>query len=149
MFGMNSLAKCAILHSMYFALCVQVTPANQRLSDRTVVSNLPSLKEDKGHHSLTSLVLTLNPRLYQPPDPKCTAEEAREHIESMDSAIDLLKRLLAMDATKRLTAHDALMHPFLNDDLPDEEKERTEVIHPPGKGVCGKFHKMEADGTRE
>ncbi len=118
-------------------------------SDRTIISNLPSLKEDKSHHSLTNLVLTLNPRLYQPPDPNCSAEEARAHIESMDSAIDLLKKLLAMDATKRYTAHEALMHPFLNNDLPDVEKETEEVIHPSGKGVCGQFHKIEEDGTRK
>lgn len=129
MFGPNSLAKCAFLHN------------------RTIISNLPSLKEDKSHHSLTNLVLTLNPRLYQPPDPNCSAEEARAHIESMDSAIDLLKKLLAMDATKRYTAHEALMHPFLNNDLPDVEKETEEVIHPSGKGVCGQFHKIEEDGT--
>jgi serine/threonine protein kinase len=94
-------------------------------------------------------VLSLNPRLYQPPDPTCSPEEARAHIESMDSALDLLKKLLACDATKRLTAHQALMHPFLNDDVPDDEKEKEEKIHPPGKGVCGHFHLVDVDGRRE
>lgn len=80
---------------------------------------------------------------------RATPVEAKAHIRAIDSALDLLKRLLHMDPTKRYTSHQALMHGFLQDDLPPEEKEKDEVLHAPGEGACKDFHWVNEEGIRE
>lgn len=71
------------------------------------------------------------------------------HVESVDSVLDFLKCLLTLDATRRLTAHQALMHPFLNDGLDEDEKEKEEEIQSLGKGACADFHRVTQSGQRE
>lgn len=119
----------------------------------------------------------MNPELYDIPPPgpnESTAEHAAErarHREMVDYALDLLRRTLELDATKRITARDALYHPFLKlsapssttnakktnlkskssrpDDLPSDD---SLAPHPPGQGACSKLHWLDAtddnaDGT--
>lgn len=122
-------------------------------SDRTLISNIPFLKDDDTPNhptlatrlSLSDIVLTLNPTLYEPPHPSCTREEAKHHIESIDQLLDLLKRLLHLDATKRLTAEEALGHEFLREEGMVQRREVREV----GEGVCGHLHEVLGDMRRE
>lgn len=72
---------------------------------------MPSL--DDPPSSLTELILTLNPHLYTPHNSGPTPEEAKKHIKAIDDALDLVTKLLRLDCTKRLTAAQALRHPFL------------------------------------
>lgn len=114
----------------------------------------------------------MNPELYDilPPGPnESAAEHAAEkarHRETVDAALDLLRRCLELDATKRVTARDALYHPFLKlgalssssklnskkktksgrssngaDSLPSDD---ALAPHPPGQGACSKLHWLDA-----
>ncbi|OXM81671.1 cell division control protein 7 [Cryptococcus neoformans Bt63] len=106
-FGKTAMERCALLHN------------------RTMISNVPTL--DDPPSSLTELILTLNPHLYTPHSSSPTPEEAKEHIEAVDDALDLVTKLLRLDCTKRLTAAQALRHPFVTgrdgewDEYDDEE----------------------------
>lgn len=74
-----------------------------------------------------------------------TPAEAKRHIESVDSMLDMLKRCLAIDATRRWTAGMLLKHKFLEEGLRDDEKEPpSESVRPHdiGKGACGHLHYM-------
>ena len=111
------------------------------------MSNVPSL--DTHPSSLASLVMKLNPHIYTPHKTNPTPNDAREHIEAIDQAIDLCQKLLRLDATKRLSAAQALRHPFLTtrEDEHDEEEGRDEVLGPQD-GKCGALHDM-IGGRRE
>ncbi|KAK4685819.1 cell division control protein 7, partial [Tremellales sp. Uapishka_1] len=121
-FGRAAMERCALLHN------------------RTIISNLPSL--DSAPPSIMALILKLNPNIYVPPSTNPTKEESTHHIESIDQAIDLCGRLLRLDATKRLTAGQALRHPFLGslDDGEEEEDEEEQEILVGEDGKCGKLH---------
>ncbi|WWC65088.1 uncharacterized protein I303_107702 [Kwoniella dejecticola CBS 10117] len=125
-FGRAAMERCALLHN------------------RTIISNVPTL--DSHPSSLASLVLKLNPHIYTPHMTSPTPEDARAHIEAVDQAIDLCQKLLRLDATKRLTAAQALRHPFLapREGEEDEEGGRDELINPED-GKCGELHEL-ADG---
>jgi len=61
----------------------------------------------------------------------------------VDSALDLLGKCLHWDPTVRISARDALYHPFLALPGLDEggEGEDDELVpHPFGQGVCGSLH---------
>ncbi|KAI8601818.1 serine/threonine protein kinase Hsk1 [Dissophora ornata] len=64
--------------------------------DRTFVTNLPSIKEHP--MSITRICWSLHPKRFAPPE---------------GYAVSLLERLLTLDPTKRITAEEALKHPFL------------------------------------
>lgn len=89
-------------------------------SDRTIITNVPTV--DEPLDDMTTIVLKLNPNLYVP---KCsttpTPEEAEEHIVAMDNALNLLKKCLLLDPTKRITAANALEHPFFDQAILDQE----------------------------
>ncbi|KAJ9118204.1 hypothetical protein QFC22_004110 [Naganishia vaughanmartiniae] len=126
LFGQAQLEKAGILHN------------------RIISTTVPSFTNSP--NSLTELVCKLNPKIWEPPSLRATPAEAKAHIRAMDSALDLLKRLLVLDPTRRYTSHQALMHGFLQDDLPLEEKEKEEVLHAPGEGACKAFHWVNDEG---
>ena len=107
------------------------------VTDRSFLTNLPCI-EDPVHASLHDLVRSLNPNLFVEAMPswarhEYTEEQQREMLtnpkyiaEEMDikfwynsdcklyQAIELMRSCLALDLTKRITAADALNHPFLS-----------------------------------
>ncbi|WVW80868.1 hypothetical protein I302_102858 [Kwoniella bestiolae CBS 10118] len=123
-FGRAAMERCALLHN------------------RTIISNVPTL--DSHPSSLASLVMKLNPHIYTPHMTNPTPDDAREHIEAIDQAIDLCQKLLRLDSTKRLSAAQALRHPFLapREDEEDVEEGRDEVLDPKD-GKCGELHEVE------
>ena len=105
-----------------------------------VITNIPSIEpagKDLGH-----LVYTLNPAILLPPhgDQELTQEERDAYTESLEQAIDLLKATFEPDAVKRITARDALYHPFLVEDGKPGDDEF--FPHPVGEGTCGQYHKL-------
>lgn len=57
--------------------------------------------------------------------------------EGLNQSLDLLEKLLDPTATTRITARDALYHPFLVEPGPGDD---TFFPHPIGGGRCGKYH---------
>ncbi|CDZ98699.1 kinase-like protein [Phaffia rhodozyma] len=108
-FGKLKMDKCGALHN------------------RTFISNLPSI--DHPGHPLESIILAANPDFYNSDEPNYRAD--------IMLALDLLKRCLALDPCKRITANEALYHPFLaqNDVDEDEDAPRN-----PLKGICRRSH---------
>ncbi|KAK8850506.1 hypothetical protein IAR55_004424 [Kwoniella newhampshirensis] len=125
-FGRNAMERCALLHN------------------RTIISNVPTL--DSNPPTLAALIVKLNPHVYTPHISNPTRADAKEHIESIDQAIDLCARLIRLDATKRLTAAQALKHPFLSSDLDPEDEAGQDEPLAPMEGKCGELHEVE--GTR-
>lgn len=147
-FGQAQLEKAAHLHSKFTSLSKTTTTDKLHLpAGRIISTTVPGLRD--APDSLIELVCKLNPKIWEPPYIRATPVEAKAHIRAVDSALDLLKRLLVMDPTKRYTSHQALMHPFLQDDLPAEEKEKEEVLHAPGEGACKDFHWVNDEGIRK
>lgn len=151
LFGRIAMEKVAMLHSKYWEgvrsqikeslMCVLGS------ADRTILTNVPSL--DTAPRSLTEIVLKLNPKLYEPPCAYPTADDVEAHVVMVDDALDLLKKLLTLDATKRPTAHQALMHPFFNDNCLEHEMEKEDVVHPVAQGECKELHRVTEAGQRE
>ncbi|CAE7218840.1 unnamed protein product [Rhizoctonia solani] len=120
--GRNRMEKCAMLHN------------------RTFLTNIPSICKDKSR-TWTQLVQDMNPKLAQPPSSWSEAEKA-EHKRMVEEALELLEQCLHLDATKRITARDALRCRFLRDrKLPPDD---ALAPHPPGQGVCAKLHCLDA-----
>lgn len=89
----------------------------------------------------------MNPHLYTPPLSDPTREEAIDHIESIDWAIELCTKLLRLDATKRISAKRALDHSFFSN-AAGYEKEAEQPLLSGIEGKCGHLHSVE-DGKRE
>ena len=109
------------------------------------MTNCPTV--DQAPKSLSEIILTLNPHIYTPPLQDPTREEALEHIESIDCAIELCIHLLRLDATRRYSAKKALGHKFFS----MAEGYEPEVDQPILSGVdgkCGHLHSVEG-GKRE
>ncbi|KAG8688487.1 hypothetical protein FRC11_005371 [Ceratobasidium sp. 423] len=120
--GRGKMEKCAMLHN------------------RTFLTNIPSICKDKPR-TWTQLVQDMNPKLAQPPSSWSEAEKA-EHKRMVADALELLEHCLHLDATKRITARDALKCRFLRDrKLPSDD---ALAPHPPGQGVCAKLHCLDA-----
>jgi cell division control protein 7 len=116
------------------------------ISDRTIITNVPTV--DNTPDSLTPVILKLNPHIYTPPLSNPSKEDAIEHITLIDQAIDLCGRLLRLDATKRITAANALRHPFLapSDPRPSEWQDMKEdEILDVRAGKCGHLHGVEGN----
>jgi cell division control protein 7 len=146
-FGQAQLEKAAHLHSEFECIPCERTDFNNVIIGRVISTTVPGLANSPD--SLVELVCKLNPKIWEPPTMRATPVEAKAHIRAVDSALDLLKRLLHMDPTKRYTSHQALMHGFLQDDLSPDEKEKEEVLHAPGEGACKDFHWVNEEGIRE
>ncbi|CUA70151.1 cell division control protein 7 [Rhizoctonia solani] len=120
--GRNKMEKCAMLHN------------------RTFLTNIPSICKDKSR-TWTQLVQDMNPKLAQPPSSWPEGEKA-EHKRMVEDALELLEQCLCLDATKRITARNALKSRFLRDrKLPPDD---ALAPHPPGQGVCAKLHCLDA-----
>ncbi|CCO26435.1 cell division control protein 7 [Rhizoctonia solani AG-1 IB] len=120
--GRGKMEKCAMLHN------------------RTFLTNIPSICKDKPR-TWTELVQEMNPKLAQPPSTWPEAEKV-EHQRMVKDALELLEQCLHLDATKRITARDALRCRFLRDrKLPPDD---LLAPHPPGQGVCAKLHCLDA-----
>jgi cell division control protein 7 len=142
-FGRNAMEKCAMLHSRSFPILYKT----ELMADRTLMTNVPTV--DQSPPNLTDLVLRLNPHLYTPPLANPSREDARAHIEAMDDALDLCSKLLKLDATKRVSAKDALNHLFFQGRGMDSDGEdRKQEILSGVDGKCGHLHSV-ADGKRK
>lgn len=108
------------------------------------MTNVPTV--DTPPTSLTDMVLKLNPHLYTPP-PTQDPQTADEHILTMDHALDLCSKLLKLDATKRISAKEALNHEFFR--LHSWYEEEVELPLFSGvDGKCGHLHSV-AEGKRK
>lgn len=120
-------------------------------SDRTFATNLNTVPLNPTK-TLGEMVLTLNPVLYNPPCTNPTPAEAKRHIENVDNMLDLLKRCLVIDSTRRWTAGMLLRHKFLEDGLRDDEKEdggyEEGELREIAQGACGHLHFVR-NGQRE
>jgi cell division control protein 7 len=63
----------------------------------------------------------------------------------MQNAFDLLEAMLHFESIKRIIPRDVLYHPFLSEPGVDPETDGDDeyVPHPPGMGVCEKFHRVD------
>ena len=104
-------------------------------ADRTFITNIPTIEHPR-FRTLHELVRALNPNIFVENMPRLARSSMAlqygecfttdpETIRNLDHsgwykdgadlwlAVDLMKRCLTLDLTKRITAHDALDHPFL------------------------------------
>lgn len=109
------------------------------------MTNVPTV--DAPPVSLTEVVLKLNPYLYTPPPTTQDPQTADEHILTMDRALDLCGKLLKLDATKRISAKDALNHEFFRLHS-NYEKEVQLPLLSGVDGKCGHLHSV-AEGKRK
>lgn len=70
-------------------------------------------------------------------DPDHKASSSSSRAADIESAFDLLNKLLHSESVKRITARDALYHPFLYEEGNEDD---DFVPHPQGQGVCGHLH---------
>lgn len=138
--GKKAMDKAALLHSEIFLS----SPFSvlKMLSDRVIITNIPSI-EPQGK-DLREFVIGLNPDIFtkrwkSDSDTKDQIEIARQkHEEDVEQAIDLLQATLQVESIKRITARDALYHPFLREEgMPGDDEY---FPHPVGYGICGKLH---------
>ena len=115
------------------------------MADRTIISNIPTV--DTAPESLVPVILRLNPHIYTPPLANPSPDEAEEHIIRIDQAIDLCGRMLRLDATKRITAANALRHPFLEVGKGQEgyEDMTEDEVLDVREGKCGHLHGIEGN----
>jgi len=135
-FGRRTMERCARLHN------------------RTFATNVPSV--DHPEITWAELVNRINPYMYQNPtqrqirplprrSPAATQElptvRSSPHNLLVKSAVDLMSKCLHWDPTQRITARDALYHPFLAMNKEDWTTEDDhDYPHPFGCGVCGDLH---------
>jgi cell division control protein 7 len=135
-------------------------------TDRSFCTNVPSV--EYGEVPWPELVERINPYLYQRasvPTPTSTSHSPSsptprspppptKHNILLSSALDLLTKCLDWDATRRITAREALFHPFLAegtevrlDPLTGEDYSGDDLFfpHPIGEGVCRRGHWTEGD----
>ncbi|KIY51664.1 kinase-like protein [Fistulina hepatica ATCC 64428] len=111
------------------------------LHNRLFVSNVPSITLDG--MSWTEFVKKQNENLYEPPDPDIRYYPY--YTPEIDHALSLVEALLEPRSVMRLTAAEALRHPFLREpSAPGSSKPFVDddefFPHPPGQGKCGKYH---------
>ncbi|ORY48010.1 kinase-like domain-containing protein [Leucosporidium creatinivorum] len=102
-FGKRKMERCAALHN------------------RTFITNIPTF-DAPPHPTLHALVKALNPPIFTDlsPDPygpiPSTEESDKTWYEGSElmECVDLMRRCLELDCTKRWTAEECLEHPFFN-----------------------------------
>jgi cell division control protein 7 len=103
-FGLREVKECASIHSKYYKIDVQWFAQGNDLTtllDRTFHTNIPNVP--KTRISFLKLCLVLN---------KERAEQWGD--ENLRLAVDLLEKVLVLDCNRRISAEDAINHPFLN-----------------------------------
>ena len=154
------------------------SPTNFSLSensvlDRTFATNVPSVSRDG--MTWREFVERNNPNIFDVPSPPSTPSSSLSdsqnrntdpdaYIQDLELAFDLLEKLLVPESISRITARDALYHPFLAEDsgsssyssssspsissLDTDFGDDAFFPHPPGEGRCGKYHLVD-DVTEE
>lgn len=131
---------------------------------RTFSTNIPEVQQ---RLPWTHFVMKLNPLLFEslnrPPSSPNLSQDSNEGDRSLlEAALDLLGKCLEPISVRRCTAREALYHPFLAPD--EEEVSQARVLagvekgasfnpldedecfpHPPGEGVCAKYHEQDLD----
>lgn len=103
------------------------------------MTNVPSIEHEG--RDLRDTVRILNPGLFVHEGPDGDASQARQHEADVENAIGFLKATLEPESIKRITARDALYHPFLAED--GEPGDDELFPHPWGQGVCGEYHEKD------
>ncbi|KAF9516771.1 hypothetical protein BS47DRAFT_1371577 [Hydnum rufescens UP504] len=117
-FGRRTMERCARLHN------------------RTFATNVPSV--DHPEITWAELVNRINPTSATQELPTVRSST---HNLLVKSAVDLMSKCLHWDPTQRITARDALYHPFLAMDKEDRiTEDDRDYPHPFGCGVCGDLH---------
>lgn len=117
-------------------------------------------------------VQKLNPDIFKTSRSSDPDQVSDEYFRDLELAIDLAEKMLLPESIHRITARDALYHPFLAEGAPSSNplsssssslstssaSIRTPDIsewgddlffpHPPGSGRCGKYHFID-DETEE
>ncbi|KAF8312673.1 kinase-like protein [Clavulina sp. PMI_390] len=147
-FGRRSMERCAKLHSRTFATNVPSTDhdglpwadlvqrINPHLYERE--PNPPS-QRDSSHYSSSFLSSEPSTSTFQSAsqsqrsspdspssDPSKPAIPDTKHNRRIDEALDLVSRCLHWDNTRRITAADALLHPFLYEEGAEDGMEDGE-----------------------
>ena len=121
----------------------------------------------------------LNPNIFKtprPPYPTIAHEPnsvPEEYLHDLELAIDLVEKMLLPESIHRITARDALYHPFLAEDdqsspslfpsssslstvsasiqTPDGSEWGDDLFfpHPPGSGRCGKYHFVDDESEEQ
>jgi cell division control protein 7 len=155
-FGRRTMERCARLHSMLTLILILESRLIDwlYLVDRTFATNVASV--DHPEITWAELVNRINPHMYQNPTqrqirplPRRSPAAMQElptvrssiHNLLVKSAVDLMSKCLHWDPTQRITARDALYHPFLAMDKEDRiTEDDCAYPHPFGCGVCGDLH---------
>lgn len=114
--GRKKMEKCAALHST--SLSPSLAPLTY-LSDRTFITNIPTL-DVPPHANFHDLVKSLNPPIvvenspnpYGPIPSKAEDDAVWYPTSELALAVDLMKRCLDTDCTRRYTAEECLDHEF-------------------------------------
>lgn len=106
--------------------------------ERFAVPTPPSSPQPSSSRSGTN---NLNSQLSSEPAQHTRAESQTSafdtYLNDLDLAFDLLDKLLVPESINRITARDALYHPFL---VEPGEGDDAFFPHPIGEGLCGQYH---------
>ncbi|KZV87367.1 kinase-like protein [Exidia glandulosa HHB12029] len=106
------------------------------LHNRTFLTNVPMSDEGIPWREFAIL---LNPSLDDP-------DGEPERSEALEDALDFVEKCLEPQAPTRMTAREALYHPFLREDGAEytlEEDDDELCVRPPGDGICGHLHRRD------
>ena len=150
--------------STQFTQYFEIHPFLNVTLDRTFATNVPSVTRDG--MTWRDFVEKNNPDLFTSPSPpsspkpsssrsgtnnnsQLSSEPAEQkqtdptsiaydtYLRDLDLAFDLLEKLLVPESINRITARDALYHPFLAE---PESEDDSFFPHPIGDGRCGQYH---------
>ncbi|KLO14549.1 kinase-like protein [Schizopora paradoxa] len=149
--GKKRMEKAATLHNRTFATNVPSVTQDGMTWREFVQRNNPDLfrSQSPPPSATPSTSPTLEDGstltaadLLHPPDPSSSqSTQSLYSTTDLNQALDLLERLLHPSATDRITARNALYHPFLVEPGPGDD---AFFPHPLGKGRCGEYHFRDA-----